>query len=244
MKPSVLLSVALLLSGCATLAPTYPTVGTPPPDTPLLAISAPKLQQAKPRAVVYQDRWETEVYQLWQAGGAQAETMFMQAIGYQTALQFPRYGLARLTRSWRLIQTEGPPHWESQQHVNLRNRTVFYRRFQLRSGARACVAFSSDWAMPPDDPQSRPAKALFGYYCMPRDTRTTISEPEARRIAGSVTAPKGPPVTPNTTGYDTNALDLAQKGPARGGVAGYSRFPLLFARYYQVGDGSGNANVP
>lgn len=242
MKAIVILLAALLLSGCAALSPHLPVVDTPAPDATLLALSAPRLQEVQPRAVVYRDRWETEVYQLWRAQGAQAEAIYMQATGYQTVLQFPRYGLAKLTRSWKLIQAEGPPRWKPQQHVNLRKRTVFYRRFHLSSGTRACVAFSSDWAMPPDDPQSRPAKAMFGYYCKPK-ADGTMSDDEARRIAGSVSAPKSPPAVANVDAYNTHALRLAQEGPARGGIAGYRRFPLRLARFYQVGDGSDNATM-
>lgn len=237
MKKAALL-FAVALSGCASLSATSMRVGTPPPNSPALRLSAPGMAPVEARTVVYQDRWETEAYQLWRGRKAQAEAIFMQATGIQIALEFPRYRLAKLTQGWHAVQTGGALHWQPEQHVNLRHRTVFYRRFQLGTGERACVAFESDWATAPDDPEQRPTKAFFGYYCR-TGTGQALTDDQARRIAQSVHPPAKPPQLASHTGYNASALAKARHGvPSSRQAAGYPRFPLSFDRHYQVGDGS------
>ena len=236
MKKTALL-FAVALSGCASLSTTSVRVGTPPPNSPALRLSAPGIAPIKARTVVYQDRWETEAYQLWRGPNAQAEAIFMQATGIQIALEFPRYRLAKLTQGWRAVQAGGPLHWQPEQHVNLRHRSVFYRRFRLGTSQRACVAFESDWATAQDDPEQRPTKAFFGYYCR-TDAGQTLSDAQARRIAQSVHPPAKPPQLASQTGHDASALAMARHGASSRQAAGYAKFPLSFDRHYQVGDGS------
>jgi len=236
MKKTALL-FAVALSGCASLSAPSVRVGTPPPNSPALRLSAPGMASVQARTVVYQDRWETEAYQLWRGHKAQAEAIFMQATGIQIALEFPRYRLAKLTQGWRAVQAGGALHWQPEQHVTLRHRTVFYRRFQLGTSKRACVAFESDWATAPDDPDQRPTKAFFGYYCR-TDAGQALTGAQARRIAQSVHPPTKPPQLASHTGYNASALTMARHGVSSRQAAGYPKFPLSFDRHYQVGDGS------
>lgn len=226
----------LSLSGCAALTPQGHQVGLARANTPLLSLSAPGLQAHMARAVVYRGQWETEVYQLWRGPHAQAEAIYMHATAPETALRSPRYQFSGLTRDWRMVQAGGPIHWGETAHVIQGHRATFYRPFRLTRSNQDCVAFESDWAPPPADPQQNPGKALFGYYCRSGNAGA-LGAAEARAIAASIKPPAGVPRPVHGAGYSERALKLARDGRAGAAPAGYGAFPLLWGQMYQIGGG-------
>lgn len=224
---------ALALGGCATLAPQGNRVGQAAPGSPLLALSAPGLHAAARQAIVYKGQWETELYQSWHGRRAQAEAIYMQATAPQTSLRSPRYVFTGLTRGWRVVQQGGPVVWGTTHHFTRDHRTTFYRTFRLHGTQRACVAFERDWATVPDDPDQRPGKALFGYYCR----GGALDQAQAQQIAASVRPPRATPRVEAHAGYSESALRTARSAGSPGAPTGYSAFPLLWAQMYQIGGG-------
>lgn len=222
---ATLLGLCLLLGACASLRDSGQGVAETPPRQVPVVLTQPPLTPM--RARTYTDRWQRETYTLY-AGehGARAELIYAEATATDTALEYPRYGLRKLTESWRLNRN-GLTHWGPTRHLQSGPRTIFYAPFRPAGADRQCVAFGSDWELTPDDPRQRPGKALFGYYCpapgQPLGMRAIRKLLEGIHVGATPEEAEGTPVATSP-----------DPGP---GATGNPRFPFAFAQHYNV-DGS------
>lgn len=114
--------------------------------------------------------------------------------------------------------------------------------YQQADTGRQCAGFISQWEIRMDDPDLRPSKIMFGYFCAPKGTR--FNDEDAERLIKSIqirgiSVPlrvesvyalntKTPPPPRDTQMAN---MVLAQDG-AGGGIAGLPDYPLLIWRMY------------
>lgn len=220
-----LLGLCLLVSACINQRGAgRGTMETPPQSAPV-KLTQPPLTPV--RTLTYTDRWQREVYTLYaDASGARAELIYAEATATDTALEYPRYGLHHLTKSWNLNRN-GLTRWGPVHHLRSGTRVTFYAPFRPAGVNRQCVSFGSDWELTADDPRQRPGKALFGYFCAapgrPLDTG------EIEKVLTGIRVPA------TAAANSANANATPASGP---GAIGNAHFPFAFARHYNVSDGS------
>jgi hypothetical protein len=118
----------------------------------------------------------------------------------------------------------------------------FYRPYGLGEVRRPCFAFLVEWDQIYADPQSRPGKVLFGYYC--GETSDVLGDAEVRTMIRGITmcSTSACQDSQDRKSSTTASMQRPETAPAiaSGSLknSGNSGFPFRFARYYTESGGS------
>ena len=162
---AIALIAAAALGGAQALALERPMIAVIAPGDERIVFAAEEFEGTTPRRVRYTDVWEREEYALFQGNGAQAEIIYSAAKTDEAMIALA-YNLviARMVKTWNLNRNNVEA-WGGKGEVSTPFGLFFYRRYKLARRNRVCFGFSGEWDEPSDDPQQRPGKVLFGYFC-------------------------------------------------------------------------------
>lgn len=152
---------AMALSACSSATPRI--VATPPGDG-LVTFDADAFASTTPRRVGYIDIWQEEEYTKFDGDGADAEIIYSVADERDSIVLDFNLTLDRIIENWH-PRAAGAVSLGEEGTVKAPLGSFDYRQFTLGNGNRPCVAFLNEWDYRMGDPQLRPAKVLFGYYC-------------------------------------------------------------------------------
>ena len=164
-KVSTAMLILLLLCGCAWL---HTRALSPIPAVRRHVI----LLAPAPLAVVGGQRYsgadQKQDYLLLRNSHAQAELIYIRAIGYQgdAAIRYHGDRLRQFTTGWA-INAAGIYNWGA--HTLRTPMAQFhYVRYSTGQAPRHCAAYQALWDVPPGDICGRPGQLIFGYYCARR----------------------------------------------------------------------------
>lgn len=241
---TVLAFAAVALSGCASMTIQQPAVAELKPGQGRIVFADPAFKGTHPVHVAFTDPWQREEYALFKSHGAQSEILYSTTQpGYEVALQY-NFTVKDSVDTWNLnrkyAKSWGRAAWFRSPLTGL-----FYQPYTLLGANRQCFGFSGGWNNPPDDPDARPGKVLFGYYCaasgqaLPRQRmEDLLSDIGIRGITEPLPYAEREHPTPSTANQPA-AIKLAQGG-AGNGDSGNLQFPFDLARHYPTYGDDGN----
>jgi hypothetical protein len=239
---TVLIVAAPILGGCAGANMPSPAIETVPPGDERIVFTAAEFKGMTPQRVKYTDFWQREEYALFRGSGAQAEIIYASANeDDQIALEYG-YTVEGTIKTWNLNK-KFDKEWGAVRTVEAPLRGIFYKPYMLKGKNRECFGFSVEWDDPSGDPDHRPGKVLFGYFCAQAGEHISedgIEELIQRIGVRGVTERLG---SRRGSGGDVapasaDAVMIA-RGPDASSESGNANFPFGFARYYIVGNGDG-----
>jgi len=225
------------------------------PGEQRIVFTAAGFKSSRPIRVKYTDAWQTEEYALFEAEGRQCEIIYAEANRTFTVALDYQMPIEEMVPTWNLNSRQNLV-WGPLERIDRLFETWFYRTYQISGRQRSCAGFMVEWDQIYEDPQGRPGKVLFGYFCG-AEAETLADEAVRTLIRGiSIGNPEGLSERRNpvddTGGDKQTRLSAHQdsKNPtaiafARGNglspKTGNSSFPFMFARYYSV---SGGGKIP
>lgn len=234
----ILAAIGVLgLGACTVESMPRPTIENLSAGDERIVFRAPAFSGAV-HSMRFSDFWEEEEYALFQGAGAQAEILYAGVSAYdQLALEYG-FTVARSVETWTFNKGV-PKQWNDVQRVRTPLTEFFYKPYRLAGRNRQCFGFSGEWAHPADDPEIRPGKVIFGYYCakegealgatdMARLLLGITLRGERHRIYGNAVL--------NASGEPPPTVSARQAVP--GIKTGNPDFPFKFARHYQTSDGN------
>ncbi len=241
------------VAGCVFSTREKPRIAWVVADELRIAVTSEVFASTRPIGVKYTDSWQTEEYGLLKAGGRQLEMIYAEAgRAFTVALDY-QMPIEAMVATWNLNSQQNLV-WGPLGRIDSRLGTWFYRTYEHSSVQRSCVGFMVEWDQIYEDPQGRPGKVLFGYYCGAEGE--TLEDAAVRALIRGIRIrmPQGLSSWRNTA-HDTSDDKQARlfvngglKNPtAIATAAGYGpsidtgnpRFPFMFARYYSVSGGRG-----
>jgi hypothetical protein len=239
LSSTCLLAIALVaLGGCAFLRGS--ATGSAFVEAGERHLQLPDAQMADMPGVAWLAPDTYEEYQRTQNNG-RAEALYMRARAPGTALDLAADRLDSLTRRWAFNRQGTALNWQQPRAVRLPGSRIRYRHYRYSGhsatgdgATRACVAFLRRWEMQSDDPQFRPARAYFGYYCRPPGAALSEAETQAylRRIEVADLDLPGFYLG-QTVEHDVGAGEHANAAP--GDAWGLAPFPFQRTRHYPIG---------
>ena len=237
---TVLIVAAPILGGCA--GANMPAIVTVPPGDERIVFTAAEFKGMTPQRVKYTDLWQREEYALFRANGAQAEIIYASAKeDASTALEYG-YTVEGTIKTWNLNK-KFDIQWRKVQRIAVPFGDIFYKPYLLKGKNRECFGFAREWDHLSDDPDHRPGKVLFGYFCAKAGAHISedgIEELIQRIGVRGVTERLG---SRRGSGGDVAPASADAVMIARGADAssesGNANFPFGFARHYIVGNGDG-----
>lgn len=237
---ALLALAAVALGGCAAGSIEQPAVSRLGPGDGRIVFAADAFKGTAPVHVAFTDPWQREEYALFKGDHAQAEVLYSSTQpGYQVALEY-LFTVDRSVDTWNLNR-KYTKSWGESTWFRAPLTGLFYQPYILVEANRQCFGFSGGWDDPSDDPQNRPGKVLFGYYCagsgeaLPRDRMEALLSTIGVR---GITEPLryAERQSQATAVHEPAAVSLA-KGSSPGGESGNPQFPFDLARYYQIHGG-------
>ena len=217
------------LSACALESIPRATIQNLSPGAERIVFRAPAFSGAV-HGMRFADFWEEEEYALFQGAGAQAEILYASVSAYdQLALEYG-FTVARSVETWTFNKGFSKA-WGEVRLIRTPVTEFFYRPYRLAGQNRQCFGFSGEWAYPADDPETRPGKVMFGYYCGREGEAMDVAHME-RLLSG---------ITIRSQRHDTFGeprLPLLAQKAALGARTGNPGFPFRFAQHYQTSDGN------
>ena len=250
----VLIAAAGSLAACAGATFRLPGERTAelPPDKGLILFNADTVGKTPVRRIQYSDNEQRVEYTLYQGHGAQAEFIYMETpYSLWVAFEFP-YIIRDKVEAWKFSKGQAID-WDEAVLIRtaLGHGPVYYRPYRLTGMNRSCFGMSGEWDTAVQDPELRPERIMFGYYCAPPGK--TLSEKEVLTLVGRIGL-KG--TTVRATNYAARIgnfygdIDANFGGPGRSeqamkmaqGVdtprsAGIAEFPFRYAKYYNPSGG-------
>ncbi len=193
----------------------------------------------------YADNEQRVDYALYQGGGAQAEFIYMETLyNHFVAFEFP-YTIRDKVEAWKFSKGQ-VMEWDEAVRIRTALGQVFYRPYRLTGMNRSCFGMTGEWDIAVEDPDLRPERIMFGYYCAPPGK--TLSEKEILTLVDRIGL-KGNTVRcinyAARFGNFYGDIDANFGGPGRSkqvmkmaqGVntprsAGIAEFPFRYAEYY------------
>jgi hypothetical protein len=244
---------AAALGGCRFSALEPPATAKVAFQDRLILFAAQTFKGTRSLQVKYTDPWQREDYALFKGNGAQAEILHAAITerGFEVALEY-LFTVDRSIETWNLSR-EYTLSWGERGRLQGSFAVFFYIPYRLVETNRPCFGFSAEWDDPPEDPDHRPGKVLFGYYCAKPGTVLTGDEIETligrigirgvteRLGSRPASARRGAPFAPAAI-HDQNKATRLARGPSAGGEVGNPGFPFDLARSYSV-DGNGGQGM-
>jgi hypothetical protein len=235
------LTLVTAAAGCMASTLVDPCVDWVVADEHRIAVASEIFESTKPIRVKYTDAWQTEEYVLFRAGGRQLEMIYAEAGRASTvALDYPM-PIDAMVATWNLNSQQNLG-WGPLGRIDSRLGTWFYRTYEHSDLQRSCVGFQIEWDEIYEDPQGRPGKVLFGYYCAAtaealedKEVRALIRGFGVRMQDGLSGEQKARPV--HNTGPQKPLAIATARGDGPSADRGNSNFPFMFARYYSISNG-------
>jgi hypothetical protein len=248
---ATVLILLIAVAGCAVSSRQDSGVDWIVPGEHQIVFSAAGFRDPKPIRVIYTDVWQTEEYVLYKADGRQLEMIFAQASkSFTVALNY-QMPIETMVATWNR-NSQHTIVWGPLGRIDNRLGTWFYRTYEHSGRQRSCVGFLVEWDEIYEDPQRRPGKVLFGYYCAAagealadKAVRALIGGIRIRTQGGISEHGYAAPDTSNDQ-HPRPALNADSQSPSaiatvRGEGSrvdsGNHRFPFKFAHYYSIGGG-------
>ncbi|NQV82302.1 MAG: hypothetical protein HQ494_00660 [Rhodospirillales bacterium] len=262
---SYIISVVLgagLLGACAGVPYNQPGERTAelPTDKGVILFSAPDWDAAV-RRVQYTDNEQRVDYALFRGRGeagaaAQAEFIYMERPTMaNVAFNFP-FNVRDKAAAWNFSKGQAV-EWGEAILTTIDIGTIYTQPYRLVAMDRQCFGLLGEWDNAVDDPDLRPTRILFGYYCAP--TGVPLGEDKITSLAGGlglrtmtrravVYAPFYKKTLSSEEFYrditahagddkdNIRAMGLAQ-GHGVLPVAGIAEFPFRYAQYYSMSEG-------
>ncbi len=248
---ATVLVVVTSVVGCTVSPRGYPPVDRVGADEHGIAVTSEVFGSTKPIGLKYTDTWQTEEYARFRAGGRQLEMIYATASRASTVALDYQLPIEAMVSTWNF---NAGRHlvWGPLGRVDNRLGTWFYRIYAHRDSERSCVGFLVEWDTIYEDPQGRPGKVAFGYYC--GSGGETLTDEAVRSLilgirigmsggrsatryhADDSTGEKGPGPIVDDGLRRPPAMDTA-RGYGLPAGTGNLRFPFMFARYYGTSDG-------
>jgi hypothetical protein len=220
-------------------------------DAHQIAVNSEIFESTKPLGVKYTDSWQTEEYALFRADGRQLEMIYAQASeAFTVALDY-QMPIEKMVSTWNLNSRQNLV-WGPLGRVDTRLGTWFYRTYAHNALQRSCAGLMVEWDQIYEDPQGRPRKVAFGYFCraegetledeavraLIRGIRigTTEGRSTRRYTANDTTEDKGADLMVNEGLQNASAIAVA-RGYNLSTDIGIPRFPFMFAGYYSESGG-------
>lgn len=199
-----------------------------PQDKGLVIFEARDFAETTPKRVTFVDVWQEEEYVRFDGNGAQSEIIYAVADERDT-----------IVLDFNLTLTKSIGTWRANSRIALGEKgsvraplgTFDYQLYTRDGGNRHCVGFLNEWDHRAGDPELRPAKALFGYYCA--KPGETLSKGQAASLISDIWI----------EGIDrldyrfTPRLALTGQSSAGAAATGNSGFPYAMADLFQDADG-------
>ena len=122
------------------------------------------LKSSREIRVKYTDAWQTEEYALFEAEGRQCEIIYAEASRTFTVALDYQMPIEEMVPTWNLNSRQNLV-WGPLERIDRPFETWFYRTYQISGRQRSCAGFMVEWDQIYEDPQGRPGKVLFGYFC-------------------------------------------------------------------------------
>ena len=240
------------LGGCAVGEFQWPAIERVAPGDERIVFTADEFEGTTPQRVRFTDMWQREEYALFRGSGAQAEIVYSAVTQDSKALEY-NYTVERSVNTWNLNK-KLDKKWGAWGRIEARLGSVSYKPYTLTDKNRECFGFSSEWDHPPDDPQHRPGKVFFGYFCAKAGEHISEDRIEdliqhigikgvterTRKRRGNLRG-LGNDVPPTSADAGAKAATIAQ-GPSPSAERGNASFPFDFARHYELTNGDGRGN--
>jgi hypothetical protein len=235
------LTLVSAVAGCMASTRLDPVVDWVVADEYRIAVASEILESAKPIRVKYTDAWQTEEYALFRADGRQCEIIYAEANrAFTVALDY-RMPIEEMVATWNL-NSQPNLVWGPLGRIDRRFGTWFYRTYEHGDPQRSCAGFMAEWDQIYEDPQGRPGKVVFGYFCGAGGE--TLEDQEVRAlIRGISVRMQGESSGEQKTEYLHEAGSIkpsaiaAAKGYGPAADSGNPGFPFRFARYYSLSNG-------
>lgn len=246
-KSLAVVGLALITAGCTLSKQDAGTYRTTLENQGRVTTEIAAFENVEPVRVSFQDMTEFEEYTLFRSERGQSEILFVEVPERRTfnyVLDFNKL-VSSTVPMWRFNQNTELSFQPSRSITN-RLGDFWMREYTQTGNGRACVGFVGAWDLNFSDPQIRPTKALFGYYCRPRGVELTSEDAEnfiksidIRGISIPMRVESAYALTKDTAAptraEQVASLVKAQDGVA-GGISGLPAFPLLIARSFPIGD--------
>jgi hypothetical protein len=235
------LMLVITLAGCTASTRIESGVTWVNPGEQRIVLTAAGFKATRPIRVKYTDVWQTQEYALFRAEGRQCEMVYAEASkAFTVALDY-QMPIEEMVVTWNLNSRQNLI-WGPLGRIDRRFGTWFYRPYKISDLQRPCVGFMVEWDQIYEDPQGRPGKVLFGYFC--GSGAETLEDQEIRvliggfsvRILGESTGEQQADPLPNAGSEKTPAI-AAARGDNPSAESGNPDFPFMFARYYSMKNG-------
>jgi hypothetical protein len=235
------LMLVIALAGCTASTRIEPGVTWVNSGEQRIVSTAAGFKATRPIRVKYTDAWQTEEYALFRADGRQGEMIYAEANrAFTVALDY-QMPIEEMVLTWNLNSRQNLI-WGPLGRIDRRFGTWFYRPYKISDLQRPCVGFMVEWDQIHEDPQGRPGKVLFGYFC--GSSAETLEDQEIRvliggfgvRMLGESTGEQQAALLPNA-GSEIPPAIAAARGDGPSAESGNPGFPFMFAHYYSMKNG-------
>lgn len=200
-----------------------------------ISVTSIAFNECTPVRLNYTDAWQDEQYALFQAGDRQMEMVYARTNRAVTVALDYQMPIEKMTSTWALNSGQRL-YWGPLGRIDHPLGIFFYRPYDLGEVRRPCFAFLVEWDQIYADPQGRPGKVLFGYYCA--ETSDVLGDAEVRATIRGITmcstlacqdSENRKSSTTASVQRPENAAAIASWSLKNSGNSG---FPFRFARYY------------
>jgi len=224
MKRLALIALLTLLSACRTIsipgfgATADDIIPIPLPDVRILFNAQEFAGQSIMRAK-FTDTWQREEYALFRGAKSQAEIVYIAATTRETSLDAD-VTLKSMIKKWN-FNANSKISWGEEIKALATFGEVFVMPYRHRENS--CVGFSSEWGTAGDDPEVRPTKMVFGYYC--ELSGTPLSSAQIETLIDEIQVSK-------FAGGSSTSIPIPGAINRDGGTMGNPGFPFLLAQGY------------
>ncbi|NKB59238.1 MAG: hypothetical protein GKS00_23185 [Alphaproteobacteria bacterium] len=226
-KSSIIGAVAAALTACASAGA---AVVSTSPDQGHVLFDGGEFVATTPQRVTFVDIWQEEEYTRFEGNGTRAEIIYAVADERDSVVLDYKLTLPQTIKSWS-ANASGALSWGEKGTIRAPIGEFQYQIYTQGSGNRSCVGFSSEWDYRAGDPELRPAKALFGYYC--DKPGASLNKDKVAGVLSDLWI-KG---IRRTDFRFTPRLSLASSSGTGGTTTGNTGFPYVMADRFVDADG-------
>ncbi len=234
-----------VLGGCAASDYQRPTIERAGAGDGRIVFAADVFRGAAPERVTFTDIWQREEYALFLGGGAQAEIVYSTTTTpvFTVVLEY-QLMIDDMVETWNLNRKHAKA-WDESRKVEAPLGPFFYKPYRLVGADRACFGFATEWDHRGDDPDNRPSKVLFGYFCATKGAPLSLDRMEdliqtigvrgiTERIRHADAARQGGAARAANVRTQANAT-LTARGPSPSADRGNASFPFDLAQFFTEG---------
>ncbi len=234
-----------VLGGCAVSDYQRPTIERVAAGDEHVVFAADVFRGTTPERVKFTDIWQREEYVLFRGGGAQAEIIYSTTTTpvFTVILEY-QFMVDDTVETWNLNRKHTKA-WGESRKVEAPLESFFYRPYRLVEIDRACFGFHTEWDHRGDDPDNRPSKVLFGYFCAKTGAPMSLDRMEelirsigvkgiTERIRHADAARRGAAAPAPDARSQADAALIA-RGASPSADRGNANFPFDLAQFFAEG---------